>query len=66
VKGMKFRVVNSREEISTLNPNERVVHLAFRPSNKDIFALVETCPKIEVIQLPKSYRRTVSKSIDVP
>ena len=62
---MKIRVVSSKEEIFTLNPNERVVHLAFRPSNKDIFALVETCPKIEVIQLPKSYRRTVSKSIEM-
>ncbi|MDY9925022.1 DUF1699 family protein [Methanosarcina sp.] len=62
---MKIRVVSSREEISTLNPNERLVHLAFRPSNKDIFALVETCPKIEVIQLPKSYMRTVSKSIEM-
>src|SRR5665647_885976 len=62
---MKIRVVSSREEISTLNPNEHIVHLAFRPSNKDILALVETCPKIEVIQLPKSYRRTVSKSIEM-
>jgi len=62
---MRIRVVSSREEIFTLNPNERVVHLAFRPSNKDIFALIETCPKIEVIQLPKSYRRTVSKSIEM-
>ena len=62
---MRIRVVSSREEIFTLNPNERIVHLAFRPSNKDIFSLVETCPKIEVIQLPKSYRRTVSKSIEM-
>ena len=62
---MKIRVVSSREEIFTLNPNERVVHLAFRPSNKDIFGLVETCPKIEVIQLPKSYMGTVSKSIEM-
>ncbi|MGV8076245.1 MAG: DUF1699 family protein, partial [Methanosarcina sp.] len=36
-----------------------------RPSNKDIFGLVETCPKIEVIQLPKSYMATVSKSIEM-
>ena len=28
---MKIRVVSSREEISTLNPNDRIVHLAFRP-----------------------------------
>ncbi|MCC4766414.1 DUF1699 family protein [Methanosarcina sp. DH1] len=62
---MKIRVVSSREEIFTLNPNERVVHLAFRPSNKDVFALVETCPKIEVIQLPKSYMGTISKSMEM-
>jgi len=62
---MRIRVVSSREEIFTLNPNERIVHMAFRPSNKDIFGLVETCPKVEVIQLPQSYRRTVSKSIDM-
>ncbi|WP_292387301.1 DUF1699 family protein [Methanosarcina sp. UBA5] len=62
---MKIRVVSSREEIFTLNPNERIVHLAFRPSNKDILALVETCPKLEVIQVPKSYRRTISKSIEM-
>src|SRR4030066_1702215 len=64
-KNMKIRVVSSREEIFTLNPNERIVHLAFRPSNKDVLGLVETCPKVEVIQLPKSYMRTVSKSIEM-
>jgi hypothetical protein len=62
---MRIRVVSSREEIFTLNPNERIVHLAFRPSNKDILGLVETCPKIEVIQVPKSYIATVSKSIEM-
>jgi hypothetical protein len=62
---MKIRVVSSREEIFTLNPNERIVHLAFRPSNKDILGLVEVCPKIEVIQVPKSYKRTISKSIEM-
>ena len=62
---MKIRVVSSSEEISTLNPNERIVHLAFRPSNKDILRLIEACPKIEVIQLPQSYKRTVSKSIEL-
>jgi hypothetical protein len=62
-ENMKIRVVSSKEEIFTLNSNEHIVHMAFRPSNKDIFGLVETCPKIEVIQLPKSYMSTVSKSI---
>jgi len=62
---MKIRIVSSREEIFKLNPNERFVHLVFRPSNKDIFELVEACPKIELLQLPKSYRRTISKSIEM-
>ena len=62
---MRIRVVSSREEIFTLNPNERVVHLAFRPSNKDVLGLVETCPKIEVIQLPRSYMVMVSNSIQM-
>ena len=62
---MKIRVISSREEIFALNPNERIVHLAFRPSNTDVLGLVETCPKIEVIQLPKSYKATLSKSIEM-
>ncbi len=62
---MKNRVVSSREEIFKLNSNERIVHLAFRPSNKDIISMVEACPKIEVIQLPQSYKRTISKSIEM-
>jgi hypothetical protein len=62
---MKMRVVSSRDEIMSLSPNERVIHLAFRPSNKDIFLLAETCPKLEVIQLPRSYIRTVSKAIEM-
>ncbi|HOW14940.1 DUF1699 family protein [Methanosarcina sp.] len=60
---MKIRVVSSRDEILSLNPNEKVIHLAFRPSNKDIFLLVETCPKLEIVQLPNSYQRTISRSM---
>ena len=62
---MKIRVVSSRNEILSLNSNEKVVHFAFRPSNKDIFLLVETCPKLEIIQLPKSYKKTVSRAIEM-
>jgi len=62
---MEIRIVSSREEILTLNPNERIIHLSFRPSNKDVLILVEACPKIEVIQLPNSYKRTISKSMEM-
>jgi hypothetical protein len=62
---MEIRIASSKEEILALNPNERIVHLAFRPSNRDILCLVEACPKIEAVQVPKSYRRTISKSMEM-
>ncbi|WP_129597073.1 DUF1699 family protein [Methanohalophilus profundi] len=62
---MKIRVVSKRKEIETLDEGERVIHLAFRPSNKDIFDLVKRCRNVEVIQIPSSYRKTVSKSIEM-
>ena len=58
---MKIRVVSWKEEIPTIG-NEEIVHLTFRPSNKDIFTLVQTCPKLKAIQIPTSYTKTISKS----
>ncbi len=60
---MQNRVVSSREEITTLNPGKRIVRLASRPSNTDIFGLVETRPKIEEIQLPKQINAYVFSNI---
>jgi hypothetical protein len=44
-------------------PNEKMIHLAFRPSNADIFELVKICPQIEVLQIPRSYNKILSKAI---
>ncbi len=60
---MKIRIVSSKDEISTLDSSEQMVHLAFRPSNKDIFSLVNTCPGLKALHIPSSYKKTVSKSI---
>jgi len=58
---MKIRVVSSKDEISTIE-NEEIAHITFRPSNKDIFTLVRTCPKLKAIHIPTSYTKTISKS----
>ena len=58
---MKIRVVSSKEEIPTIG-NEEIVHMAFRPSNKDIFTLVQTCPGLKGIHIPTSYMKTISNS----
>ncbi len=62
---MKIRIISERADIETLAPNERIVHIAFRPSNADIFQIVEACPKIEAIQVPPSYFVSISKSIQI-
>jgi hypothetical protein len=58
---MKIRVVSSKDEIPTIE-NEEIAHITFRPSNKDIFTLVRTCPKLKAIHIPTSYTKTISKS----
>jgi hypothetical protein len=59
---LKLRVVSSKKEIDELNRNEQMVHLAFRASNTDIFRLLQNCPRIRVIQVPASYRKTLSRA----
>jgi len=60
---MRFRVVSSKNEINGLSPNERMVHLAFRPSNVDLLNLMKRCPRLRVVQLPPSYYKTMSKAM---
>jgi len=51
---MKIRVINSREEISRLNPKERVVHVSFPLTTSALLELAKRCPKLEGIQVPPS------------
>ncbi len=60
---MRLRVVSSKNEISALNPNEKIVHLAFRASNVDFLNLMQKCPRLRMIQVPPSYRKTLSNAI---
>ncbi|HNR57958.1 MAG: DUF1699 family protein [Methanothrix sp.] len=60
---MRIRVVSSKDEIAELNPNERIVHLAFRPSNVDFLDLMRSCPRLRAVQVPPSYHKTMSKAI---
>jgi len=55
-------VVSSKREISELNRNEQIVHLAFRASNMDVMGLVQTCPRLRAVQIPPSYHETMSKA----
>jgi hypothetical protein len=62
---MKLRVISARNEIPNLNPNEKTVHMAFRASNVDFLNLMQRCPRLRMIQVPPSYRKTMSNAIQV-
>ena len=62
---MRIRVISARNEIPGLNPNEKAVHLAFRASNVDFLNLMQRCPRLRMIQVPPSYRKTMSNAIQV-
>ncbi|CAD7766861.1 MAG: hypothetical protein DNFNHJIP_00262 [Candidatus Argoarchaeum ethanivorans] len=62
---MKIRVVSSKDEIASLNPEETIIHLTFRPSNKDIFNLVKNCTDLKAIHIPSSYKKTISEATEI-
>ncbi len=62
---MRIRVVSSKEEISSLGKGEEIIHLAFRPSNKNIFTLAQSYPDMRAIQIPSSYIKTISRSTEM-
>ena len=62
---MRLRVVSARNEIPNLNPNEKMIHLAFRASNVDYLNLMQRCPRLRLIQVPPSYKKTMSDAIQV-
>jgi hypothetical protein len=62
VSTMRIRVVSSKEEIESLKKGEKIIHLAFRPSNTDIFNLVKKCPDVKAVHIPVSYLKTISDS----
>ena len=62
---MKIRIISSREEINSLRPNEKAVHMSFRASNVDYLNLLQKVPRLQMIQVPPSYTKTLSKAIGV-
>jgi hypothetical protein len=60
---VKIKVVSSKAEIDTLSPREKIVHLAFRASNVDFVNLMQRCPRLQAVQMPPSYKKTMSDAI---
>ena len=59
---MLIRVVNSRAEIANVDPEDRVIHLAFPISTVALVDLMKRCPRLEAVQTPPSVFRNMFKS----
>ena len=59
---MQIRVVNSRAEIASVDPEERVFHLTFNPTTVALLDLMQRCPRLEAIQVPPFQFRNMFKS----
>ena len=62
---MKLRVISSKKEIDTLNPNEKMIHLAYHASNADYLDLMKKCPRLRMIQVLPLYHNTMSDAIQM-
>ena len=49
---MKIRILSSREEINSVRPNERAIHLAFRASNVDFLNLLQKALGLFAVVMP--------------
>jgi hypothetical protein len=59
---VKTKILNSNKEIPSLEFNGNIIHLTFRPSNKDILSLINKCPSIKIIELPECYMSLISST----
>ena len=67
-----LRVISNRDDLMKLESERpsaanvtKGVHLAFRPSSKDIMVLTNKLPGLEIVQTPKSYRSSISSAMQI-
>jgi len=62
---MRLKIVSNRIEIPKLNPEENMIHLAFKATNVDILKLMQRCPRLRMIQVSSSHRKAMSNALQV-
>ena len=58
-----MRVIRKRPDIRTVEETDEAVFFGFRPSSKDLFELFEKSNVLKVLYLPKSYSKSLSRSM---
>lgn len=58
-----MKVIRKRPDIRTVKETDEAVFFGFRPSSKDLFELFEKSNVLKVLYLPKSYAKSLSRSM---
>jgi hypothetical protein len=62
---MRILIISSRKEIASLKPTEKAIHMAFRASSVDYLNLLQKVPRLQMIQVPPTYLKSMSKAVEV-
>ena len=60
---MKIRIISSIDDFENLNPDEKMVHLKFRPSNVDLISLTQRCPGLRFVRMSFTHYKALSTAI---
>ena len=63
MRTLRIRILSSKEDIESVEEDEKLVHFAFRPSMKDVLELITKVPSVSLIEIPESYNATLSKGM---
>ena len=63
MRTLRIRILSSKEDIESVEEDEKLVHFAFRPSMKDVLELITKVPSVSLIEIPESYNATLSRGL---
>ena len=63
MRTLRIRILSSKEDIESVEEDEKLVHFAFRPSMKDVLELITKVPSVSLIEIPESYNATLSRGM---
>lgn len=59
----RMKAIRNRNDLESVSENDEYLYLGFRPSSKDLIIMIQKAPALKIIYMPKSYFKTLSKSM---
>lgn len=59
----RMKIIRERDDIGGIDEKDECLYIGFRPSSRDLLIMVQKAPELKAIYMPKSYFKTLSKSM---